>query len=127
MDVLSRVEAYLARLQFKRLFVFRFKQERALQHVNGLIAGMEVSVSNTAGRDIGEEHDYFFSIYPGDRLAQYFRPRNLRRALCANICCPTDPHRHTSKTDTEKQKRFVHGFLPLVAPLHPPLTYAQYA
>src|SRR6267154_1734158 len=76
---------------------------------------MVMSASDGAGRKVSEKHDYFLPLHPGHGLAEYFRPRNLGRALCADICCRTDSHRHASKTGTEKQKRFVHSSLRLVA------------
>ena len=62
MYVLGRIEGYFARLQLERLAVIRLEQERSLQHVNGLITGMVMSGRNAAGRNIGGEDDYFFSL-----------------------------------------------------------------
>jgi hypothetical protein len=87
---------------------------------------MEMFASDAAGRDIGEEYDDFFVGYLGHRFAQYFRPRYLGCSLCTDKGGPANPDRHTGKTDTEKQKRFVHGSLLLIDPLHPLVTYAPY-
>ena len=126
MVVLGRIEGYFARLQFERRCIIRLEKERALQHVNGLIARMEMFASDAAGRDIGEEYDDFFVGYLGHRLAQYFRPRYLGCSLRADKGGPANPDRHAGKTGTEKQKCFVHGSLLLIDPLHPLVTYAPY-
>jgi hypothetical protein len=68
--MLGGVESYLARFQVEGLPAFRLEPYRSLQHVDGLIAGMEVSASDGAGRKIGDEDDDFLSLHSRDRFPQ---------------------------------------------------------
>src|SRR5712691_4310817 len=72
---------------------------------------MSVAASDGAGRNIGDEHNDFLPLYPGDRLPQEFGPCDLRRSLRADVCGSQCTDSHTSKTDTEKQERLPHSVL----------------
>src|SRR3954447_1829042 len=116
MDVFRRIECYFAGFQFEGLLVVRGEPERSFQYVDGFIARVIMTGRDCAGTEITDKHHDFLSLHTAHRLAQQFSPRNLGCcSLCADICGRTDPHRHASKTGTEKQKCFVHSSLRLVA------------
>src|SRR5262245_23610019 len=69
---------------------------------------MGMPPSDGPGRNIGDEHNDFLALDPGDWLPQQFGPCDLRRRLRTEVCGSQCTDSHPRETDGDQQEGLPH-------------------